>query len=140
MPQIKALTYSFIVAFVMLVCSTVALLLFARAASRETEILVRSALGASRRRIMIQLFAEALVLAGIAAVVGLTAAQFALTRWGEPYLVMNMDMLPFWYDFDLAPATIGYALALALIGAVVAGVMPARRITRGLGTRLREGT
>ena len=134
------LTYFFVVALMVVVCSTVALLLFARAAARETEILVRSALGASRRRIVTQLFAEALVLAGVAAVVGLAAAQLALTRWGEPYLDMNMGLLPFWYDFNLSPTTIVSALALAVIGAAVAGVTPARKITRGLGTRLRAGT
>ena len=140
MPKVKALTYFFAVALVMVVCSTVGLLLFARAASRETEILVRSALGASRRRIVTQLFAEALVLAGVAAAVGLAAAQLALTRWGQPYLVVNMGRLPFWYEFDLSPTTITYALTLAVVGAVVAGVMPARKVTRGLGTRLRAGT
>jgi predicted permease len=142
MPQVRALTYFFVVVLVIVVCSTVALLHFARAAARETELLVRSALGASRRRIVMQLFAEALVLAGVAAVVGLAAAQLALTRWGEPYLKMGMEVerLPFWYDFDLTPTTIISALALAVIGAVVAGVMPARKITRGLGTRLRAGT
>ena len=140
MTQVMALSYFFVVVLVVVVCCTVALLLFARAASRETELLVRSALGASRRRIVIQLFAEALVLAGVAAVVGLAAAQFALTRWGKPYLDMNMGQLPFWYDFNLSPATIAWALGLAAIGAVVAGVMPARKITRGLGTRLRAGT
>ncbi|HSK20570.1 MAG TPA: FtsX-like permease family protein [Longimicrobiales bacterium] len=140
MNVVMALAYFFVLALVVVVCSTVALLLFARAASRESEILVRSALGASRRRIMIQLFAEALVLAGVATVVGLGAAQLALTRWGEPYLEMNMGLLPFWYDFNLSPRTIGYAIALAVIGAVVAGVMPARKITRGLGARLRAGT
>jgi putative ABC transport system permease protein len=141
MKVIMGLTYFFIVALVVVVCSTVALLLFARAASRETEILVRSALGASRRRIVVQLFAEALVLAGVAVIVGLAAAQLSLTVWGEPYLEMAWgSKLPFWIDFDLAPTTIGYALALAVVGAVVAGVMPARKITRGLGTRLRAGT
>ena len=135
-----ALIYFFIVMLVVVVCSTVALLLFARAASRETEILVRSALGASRRRIVTQLFAEALVLAGLAAAVGLLMAQLALTRLGEPYLVLNYGRLPFWYDFDLSPQTIVYALLLAVLGAVVAGVVPARKITRGLGTRLRAGT
>jgi len=142
MTQVKALSYFFVVVLVMVVCSTVALLLFARAAARETEILVRSALGASRRRIVAQLFAEALVLAGVAAVVGLAAAQLALTRWGKPYLMMAYDspMFPFWFDFNLSPTTIIYALALAVVGAVVAGVMPARKITRGLGTRLRAGT
>ncbi len=142
MTQVKALSYFFVVVLVMVVCSTVALLLFARAASRETEILVRSALGASRRRIVAQLFAEALVLAGVAAVVGLAAAQFALTRLGKPYLMMAYEttMLPFWFDLDLSPTAIIYALALAVVGAAVAGVMPARKITRGLGTRLRAGT
>ncbi|MGZ8377978.1 MAG: ABC transporter permease [Gemmatirosa sp.] len=140
MPQVKALVYFFVVVLVVVVCSTVALLLFARAAARQTELLIRSALGASRRRIVTQLFAEALVLAGVAAVVGLAAAQLALTRLGKPYIEFNYGRLPFWYDFNLSPTTIGYALALATIGAVVAGVMPARKITRGLGTQLRAGS
>ena len=141
MKTMMGLTYFFVVALVVVVCSTVALLLFARAASRETEILVRSALGASRRRIVVQLFAEALVLAGVAVVVGLSAAQLSLTVWGRPYLEMGWgSQLPFWIDFKLSMATIAAALGLAVIGAVVAGVMPARKITRGLGTRLRAGT
>lgn len=138
--QVMGLTYFFVIALMVVVCSTVALLLFARAAARETEILVRSALGASRRRIVGQLFAEALVLAGVAAVVGLAAAQLALSRLGKPYIEANYDLLPFWYNFNLSPTTILYALGLAVIGAVVAGVLPARKITRGLGTRLRAGT
>ena len=140
MQETQVLIYFFIVVLVAVVCSTVALLLFARAASRESEILVRSALGASRGRIMVQLFAEALVLAGVAAVVGLVMAQVALTNLGRPYLEMNYGRLPFWYDFDLAPATIVWALLLALIAALITGVIPARKITHGLGARLRAGT
>ena len=140
MAQVTALTYFFVVVLMVVVCSTVALLLFARAAARETELLVRSALGASRRRIVVQLFAEALVLAAVAAVAGLAAAQLALQRLGKPYLVANYEQLPFWYEFNLSPTTILSALGLAVIGALVAGVMPARKITRGLGTRLRAGT
>ena len=137
---VMALTHLFVVMLVGVVCSTVALLLFARAAARETEILVRTALGASRGRIVAQLFAEALVLAGLSAFVGLTAAQLALTRLGKPYLEINLGRLPFWYDFDLSLRTVFYALLLAVLGAVIAGVMPARKITRGLGARLRAGT
>ncbi len=138
--QVRGLTFLFVVLLVVVVCSTVALLLFARAAAREAEILVRSALGASRRRIVTQLFAEALVLAGVAAVVGLVAAQWSLQTWGEPYLVVNIGRLPFWYEFNLSPTAIAFALLLALLSAVVAGVLPARKITRDLGTRLRAGT
>lgn len=138
--QVMGLTYFFVVALVVVVCSTVALLLFARAAARETELIVRSALGASRGRLISQMFAEALVLSGFAAFLGLAAAQFALSRLGKPYIEANYDLLPFWYNFNLSPTTILWALMLAVIGAVVAGVLPARKITRGLGTRLRAGT
>ena len=70
--------YVFAVMLLVLVCGNVALLLFARAATRESELVVRSALGASRGRIVVQMFAEALVLGGVAAVVGLVAADVAL--------------------------------------------------------------
>src|SRR5690606_34878753 len=95
-----------------LVCGNVALLLFARAATRESEISVRSALGASRRRIVMQLFAEALVLGGVAAAVGLAGAYVALDKWALPFLEANLDQIPFWFDPRLSPATVVYACAL----------------------------
>ena len=135
-----AALYTFVVVLVVVVCSTVALLLFARAASRESEILVRSALGATRGRLVTQLFAEALVLGGVAVVLALAAARLALTNLGRPYLEMNYGRLPFWYEFDLSPSTILVACGLAVLGAAIAGIIPARKITRGLGTQLRMGT
>jgi predicted permease len=134
------LIYSFVVVLLVVVCSTVALLLFARAASRETEILVRSALGATRRRLVAQLFAEALVLGGVAVVMALAAAQLALTNWGKPYLEVNYGRLPFWYEFNLSPMTVLVSCGLAVLGAMIAGVIPARKITRSLGTHLKVGT
>jgi putative ABC transport system permease protein len=132
--------YTFVVVLLVVVCSTVALLLFARAASRETEILVRSALGATRGRLVTQLFAEALVLGGVAVVVALAAAQLALRNWGRPYLEANYPQLPFWYEFNLSPMTVLVACGLAVLGAAIAGIIPARKITRGLGTQLKVGT
>src|SRR5688500_15157215 len=132
--------YTFIIALLVVACSTVALLLFARAASRETEILVRSALGATRGRLVTQRFAEALVLGGLAVVVALAAAQLALSNWGRPYLEANYPQLPFWYEFNLSPMTVLVACGLAVLGAAIAGIIPARKITRGLGTQLRVGT
>jgi predicted permease len=114
--------------------------LFARAATRETELLVRSALGASRRRIVAQLFAEALVLGGVAAVVGLAAAGFTIERWGHQYLQSDYAMLPFWYDPHLSVTTVLYAVALTVLGAAIAGVLPGLKVTDGLGARLRNGT
>src|SRR5688500_3858784 len=122
------------------VCSNVALLLFARAATRESELLVRSALGASRSRIVAQLFAEAAVLGGVAAAVGLLGAHLALERWGVQYLEVNLGRIPFWYDPRLTPTAVLYAALLTLLGAAIAGVIPALKVTRGLGARLRQGT
>ena len=61
-----------------IICTNVATLVFARTATRGWEITVRTALGASRGRIIAQLFIEALVLTGVAAIVGLVVARVAL--------------------------------------------------------------
>lgn len=129
----------FAVLLLVLICGNVALLLFARAATRESEIVVRAALGASRRRIVGQLFAEALVLGGVATVTGLAVAGLALEAWGKPFLERNVGRLPFWMDPHLSPAAIAYACGLAVLGAAIAGVLPALKVTRGLGAQLRQG-
>jgi putative ABC transport system permease protein len=125
----------------LLVCANVALLMFARAATRESEIVVRSALGASRARIVTQLFAEALVLGGFAAALGLGAASGGI-RWAFSVVqgLLNGSPLPFWFHAGLSPATIAYAVVLTLLAAVVAGVLPALKVTHGLGARLKAVT
>jgi predicted permease len=129
-----------IVALLTLICGNVALLLFARAATREAELTVRSALGANRGRLVMQLFTEALVLGGVAAVVGLGAAALTLRLYGRHYLEINFDTMPFWWQTDLSLMTVVYALGLTLLGAVIAGVLPALRVTRGISEKLRQGT
>lgn len=127
----------FAVMLLVLICGNVALLLFARTATRETELAVRSALGASRGRIVAQIFAEALVLGGVAAVVGLGAATFVLERWGMDFLEINMGQMPFWYDLSPTPLTIAYAAGLTVFSAVIVGVMPALKITRAFSSTLK---
>jgi putative ABC transport system permease protein len=130
--------YFFAFMLLVLVCGNVALLLFARAATRETELAMRTALGASRSRIVVQMFAEALVLGGLAAVVGLAAADFALRNWGIEFLEVNLGRLPFWYDLRLSPSTLLFALGLTVLGSAIAGVVPALKVTRGMGSRLKQ--
>ncbi len=129
-----------VMALLVLVCGNVALLLFARAATRETELTVRSALGASRGRLVMQLFAEALVLGGVAAAIGLGAADITLRVYARHYLEINYDTLPFWFDPQLSPTTVLYALGLTVFGAVIAGVLPALKVTRSISSKLRQGT
>ena len=132
--------YFFAVMLLVLICSNVALLLFARAATRESELSVRTALGASRSRIVAQMFAEALVLGGVAALAGLLAAHVLLRNWGLTFLEVNYGRLPFWYDVSLAPPTVLFALGLTVLGSAIAGVMPALKVTRGMGSRLKQAT
>ncbi|MGH7501349.1 MAG: ABC transporter permease [Longimicrobiales bacterium] len=109
---------------VMLLVGNVALLMFARAATREGEIVVRTALGASRMRIIAQLFVEALVLGGVAAIVGTAAAGFGL-RWAMSMVEAEIGGgFPFWFDGDLSSATVIYAGVLTLLGAVIAVSCP----------------
>ncbi len=133
-------SYVFFVMLVVLVCGNVALLVFARAATRERELIVRHALGASRVRIVTQLFAEALVLCSIAAAVGLGVAGFGV-RMLVRTIETNMEQrLPFWFHDDLSPWTVFYAVGLTVLGAAVAGVLPGFKVTRGLETRLRQAS
>jgi putative ABC transport system permease protein len=124
----------------LVICGNVALLLFARAAARESELVVRTALGASRRRIVTQLFAESLVLGGISAVVGLAAANLGL-RWAFGVIEgLAGEPLPFWFRAQLSPVTVLYAAALTVLAAAIAGVLPALKITRGTAARLKQAT
>lgn len=128
---IKRVLYLVNVVFLLLlaiVCANVATLVFARTATRGWEIAVRNVLGASRGRIMMQLFIEALVLATLGAIVGLLVANVAL-RLGLN-LLAGTEALPFWVDASLSWATVAYAALLTLVGAAIVGILPALRVTR----------
>jgi putative ABC transport system permease protein len=110
-------------------CLSVGTLIYARTATREGEMAVRSALGASRARIMSQLFVEALVLAAVAVPVGLAAADRALA-WGIEGANSGIGGPPFWMTPGLKLSTILYAAALAIISAAMLSVLPALKVTR----------
>jgi putative ABC transport system permease protein len=125
-----------IVLLLVLICVNVAILVYARTATRQGEIAVRGALGASRRRIVAQLFVEALMLAGVSAVigVGLTAAGL---RQLEGALRPLVGSWPFWFSLELQTTTVIYVVGLTLLAAAVVGVAPALKATgRHVHTRL----
>jgi predicted permease len=112
-----------------IVSVNVATLVFARTATRGWEITVRTALGASRARIISQLFIEALMLTSIAAIVGLIVAKVVL-HFGLTLTVGSADALPYWIDDSLSTSTVLYAVFLAFFGASIVGILPALRVTR----------
>jgi predicted permease len=73
--------------------------------------------------------------------VGIGAAALTLRLYGMEYLKVGIGPdLPFWIDTDLSPRTVLYALGLTVLGAVIVGVLPALRVTRGISAKLRQGT
>lgn len=126
-----------IVLFLVLICVNVAILVYARTATRQGEIAVRGALGASRRRIIAQLFVEALMLAGVSAAIGIGLTAVAL-RQIEGAMRTLVGRWPFWFSLELQASTVIYVVGLALLAATIVGVAPALKATgRQVHTRLK---
>jgi predicted permease len=116
----------FAFALLAVVCGNIGTLVLARTAMRLNEIAVRTALGASRTRILAQLFTESLVLAVAATMLGLVLAQAVVVRVAGRILEGD---IPYWTNLDLSLRSVLLALAVGAGCAVVAGVLPAIRAT-----------
>lgn len=114
----------------LMACANIAGLLIARSLARHDEIAVRLALGAGRKRIASQLLTESGLLALIGAVGGTT-----LGLWGSSALVAAMaDRFPPWVTFDLDVRVFAFTLGLTVAAALLFGLGPALRATRGAHT------
>ncbi|MEM7417153.1 MAG: ABC transporter permease [Gemmatimonadota bacterium] len=105
-------------------CTNVGMLVFARTAGRASELAVRTALGASRLRVLTQLFTEALVFAVVAAGLGLVIGDRVAVLFG-----WMTDMLPYWVNLRVQPVTALWALGLAGLSAAFVSIVPALRLT-----------
>ena len=119
---------SILISLIMVVVSVnVAILIYARTATRMGEIAVRSALGASRGRIVAQLFAESFLLSAGAAAVGLGVVKVALD-WARSGME-GLGQSTFWADYTLPGPALVFVVALTALAAVITGVIPALRAT-----------
>ena len=118
--------FLFLLLILAVACASVSNLLLVRATARTREIAVRAALGASRRRLVGQMFLEALLLSCIGAVVGLVAAHVGL-NWFSTFLAL--ERTPFWVEFGMRPPVVAFALVAAVVAALIAGILPALRAT-----------
>lgn len=117
-------------------CANVANVLLARAAVREKEVAVRSALGAHRWRVVRQLLAEAVALGIAGGVVGLAVAYVSLGFFRRT--LVDIDK-PYWIEFNLDGPAILFTTLVTVTAAVVAGIVPAIRASgAGLDTVLRD--
>jgi len=126
------------VGFVLLVaCANVANLLLARASARQTELAVRSALGAGRVRLLRQLLTEAVVLGTAGALLGLAIA-FAATR---VLLAAQPADIPRVENVTVNGAVVIFTFAIAIATSLGFGILPAFQFTgAGMQSALRETT
>jgi putative ABC transport system permease protein len=110
-------------------CANIAVLVYARIVSRQGEFALRSALGASQGRIVVQIFAEVLLIAVGSAVLALVIARKVVGTLQGPFAQQAFGGQPFWMDFSLSYQTILYVAGLAVVAASIAGVLPALRAT-----------
>ncbi len=111
-----------------LACVNVASILLASASARRGEIAIRAALGAKRSRMIWQLLSESLLLALLGGMGGVVVGMTASRLLGS--LSLHMDV-PITLDFHFDWRVFLYALALAMVAGVIAGIAPAWRATAG---------
>lgn len=125
------------VAFVLLIaCANVANLLLARALARSKEIAIRTALGASRARLMQQLMFETILLAVGGGVAGLLVAKFGVD------LIVNFlsQQLPRATEISLDASVLGFTLAISLVTGIVAGIVPSWKLSKAnVNETLKQG-
>jgi predicted permease len=111
-------------------CITLGSLFLAKGSTRHREISIRSAIGASRSRILLQLFTESLALAALGSLAGLFlayATQKALVAWAG---------LPSWIDAAPDWRVIFFATSIGLLATLLFGLTPAWQLARQTQSRM----
>lgn len=142
LPQIRQANRAMFVAVLLVLliaCANVASLVLARFAARARELAVRSALGASRRRLIVQVLAETVSIAVLATALGWLGATFA-GRIMQGIMADTPAQLPYWIDQSADIRDVLFAAGIALIAALAAGLVPALRAGRvDVQSALRQG-
>jgi predicted permease len=126
------------VALVLLIaCANAANLVLARTIGRQKEIAVRSALGASRSRVIRQVICESVVLSAVAGALGLLIAHFGV----KLIVALVVGKLPRASDITVDGFVLLFTLAISLAAGILAGLTPAWRLSRvNVNDALKQGS
>src|SRR5581483_4044910 len=126
------------VAFVLLIaCANVANLVLARTISRQREIAIRTALGATRARVLRQIIAETVLLSLVGGLLGIGLA-YASVRF---IVSAAADQLPRASEISLSVPVLVFAFCVSVVAGILAGLLPALRMSKtNVNDALKQGT
>ncbi|HMG87673.1 MAG TPA: ABC transporter permease [Terracidiphilus sp.] len=122
-----------VLAVLLIACANVASLLLTRATARERELAVRSALGASRQRLIRQALVESVILSASGAVTGCALAKGLL----YVFVAIAPSGLPFLHRAQLDARILGFTVAIAVVCGMVFGIIPALHGPRSIALAAR---
>lgn len=118
------------VVVLLIACANVASLMVARASTRTRELAIRSALGAGRRQVMLQILLESTLLAAVGAVLGVVLAWLGVWLFNAA-LALNVDNAPpFWIRIAVDGPALAFTLLVTLLAAICCGLLPALQVSR----------
>ena len=124
----------------LIACSNLANLQLARSTARQREVAVRTALGASRWRIVRLLLVENLMMGVLGGAVSIALAGWTLNQMGSSMPADIARLIPGWYEIRVDGRVLLFTLAVAILSGVIAGLMPALNASRtALNESLKAG-
>jgi putative ABC transport system permease protein len=134
--QVLLVLFGAVASVLLVVCINVANLLLIRGSGRQKEFAIRSALGATRRRIVMQLLVESVSLAVCGGAFGFLLALLATSL----FVKAAPNVFPHGADIGLSPSVLLFTVGLSVLTGIIFGLAPALQVSKtDLNEVLKEG-